>query len=126
MISNKDSIFETLGELKEFCLEYGKYIVTEQQIKLIKDINDEIEDLNEDIWVNRYKTDICPIELETIMLGSFEGEDIFEILSEHGCDYSDELTVFESFNLKYQTLTKLNENIIKHGLHIEYITHNFW
>jgi hypothetical protein len=126
MISNKDSIFETLGELKESCLEYRKYIVTEQQIKLIKDINDEIEDLDEDIWINRYKTDIYPIELETIVTGSFEGEDIFEILSEYGCNYSYELTVFDSFNLKYQTLTKLNENIIKHGLYIEYINHNFW
>lgn len=126
MTNNNQKMFESLGEIKEYCLDYEEYIITEKQVELIKEIYSELEDLNEDIWVKRNQEEIYPIELDTIVTGSFEGEDIFEILYSHGCNYSYELTVFKSFNLKYKKLTKINDMITKNGMCFKCIDHNFW
>lgn len=126
MTNKKQTMFESLGEINEYCSDYQKYIVTEKQVELINEIYSELEDLNAEIWVKRYYNQIWPIEMETIINGSFDGANISEILYEHGCNYLNELTIFESFKSKYETLTNLNTRIVKHGLYLESIDHTFW
>ena len=110
---NNESQNATQVEIKEACEEYADLIVTEQQVNLIKSINDELEDLFDEIYKLRYLDEIYPLELNQIVNGSFENQDLVEILLEIGCNYSEELTTLESVKTKYDLLKNINENIMK-------------
>ena len=114
-MNNNTSENQNLSEIEEAYEQYADLIVTDQQVNLIKSINDELEDLFDEIYKLRYLDEIYPLELNQIVNGSFENQDLVEILLEIGCDYSEELTTLESVKTKYDLLKNINENIMKHN-----------
>jgi hypothetical protein len=114
-MNNNTSENKNLAEIEESYEQYADLIVTDQQVNLIKSINDELEDLFDEIYKLRHLDEIYPLELDQIVNGSFENQDLVEILLEIGCDYSEELTTLESVKTKYDLLKNINENIMKHN-----------
>jgi hypothetical protein len=112
-MNNNTSENKNLAEIEEAYEQYADLIVTDQQVNLIKSINDELEDLFDEIYKLRHLDEIYPLELDQIVNGSFENQDLVEILLEIGCDYSEELTTLESVKTKYDLLKNINENIMK-------------
>ena len=114
-MNNNTSENQNLSEIEEAYEQYADLIATDQQVNLIKSINDELEDLFDEIYKLRYLDEIYPLELNQIVNGSFENQDLVEILLEIGCDYSEELTTLESVKTKYDLLKNINENIMKNN-----------
>ena len=112
-MNNNTSENQNLAGIEEACEEYADLIVTEQQVNLIKSINDELDDIFGEIYQLRYTDEVYPIDLNQIVNGSFENQDLVEILLENGCNYPEELTTLESVKEKYEILKNINESIMK-------------